>query len=143
MLRFYCFCPRPYPPSRILTCLPFGYILGLGNNVIGKKVIMGLLSFLKNIFAGEDKDEAELDAARARHGITVDKKEMDKTRTEAERFGEEYDVWEELKYIRASFFIGGWAAKKFHIIGEDKVRKDLEKLDRKRKEEEESKKGEG
>ena len=101
---------------------------------------MGFLSFLKNIFAGEEKDEAELDAARARHGITVDKKEMGKTRTEAERFAEEYDVWEELKYMRMNFFLGGWATKKFRIIGGEQGRKDLEKLDKKRKEEEERKK---
>jgi len=102
---------------------------------------MGFLSFLKKIFGGGSADEAELDAARARHGITVDKEEMDKARTEAERFAEDYDVWEDIKNYRASFFVGGWVSKKFHPIGEDKVKKQLADLEKKRQEEE-RKKGE-
>jgi hypothetical protein len=97
---------------------------------------MGLLSFLKKVFGGEDEDEAELDAARARHGIIVDKKEMDKARTEEERFGEDYDVWEDLKNFRINFFMGSWASKKFRPVGEDKVRKQLEELEKKRAAEE-------
>ena len=103
---------------------------------------MGFLSFLKKIFGGGSADEAELDAARARHGIIVDKKEMDKARTEAERFAEDYDVWEDIKNYRANFFVGGWVSKKFHPIGEDKVKKQLADLEKKRQEEE-RKKGEG
>jgi hypothetical protein len=103
---------------------------------------MGFLSFLKKVFGGEDEDEAELDAARARHGITVDKKEMDKVRTEAERFAENYDVWEDLDNYRMNFFVGNWVAKKFRPIGEAKVRKELAELEKKRQEEEERKKGE-
>lgn len=105
---------------------------------------MGFLSFLKKVFGGEDEDEKELDAARARHGITVDKAEMDKARTEQERFAEEYDVWEEIKNYRTNFFVGNWINRKFHTVGEEKVKKQLEELEKKRQAKEaEEKKGEG
>ena len=103
---------------------------------------MGFLSFIKKVFGGESKDEVKLDAARARHGITVDKKEMDKAKTEAERFGKDYNVWDDLRNYRANFFVGNWVARKFRPIGEDKVKKQLADLEKKR-EEERKRKGEG
>jgi hypothetical protein len=96
---------------------------------------MGIFSFIKKIFSTEDEDEKELDAARARHGISLnaqDKADMQKVTTEEERLASEYDVWDDLKHLRSSFFIGGWAAKKFHVVGEDKVKKQLEALEKKR-----------
>ena len=99
---------------------------------------MGFFSSIKKIFGTEDKDEVELDAARARHGIVLDAKdkaEMDKPMSDDERWARDYDAWEDLKHFRSSFFIGGWAAKKFHVIGEDKVKRDLEALAKKRDEE--------
>jgi hypothetical protein len=104
---------------------------------------MGFFSFIKSVFGGEDADEKELDAARARHGITVDKTVMDKPRTEQERFAEEYDVWEDIKNYRTNFFVGNWINRKFHTVGEEKVKKQLEELEKKRQAEEEKKKGEG
>lgn len=98
---------------------------------------MGFFSFLKKVFGGEDEDEKELDAARARHGITVDKNEMNKDRTEEDRFAEGYDVWEELRNYRSNFFVGNWVSKKFRPIGEEKVKKELEELEKKRQAEEE------
>src|SRR4030042_3209349 len=103
---------------------------------------MGFFSFFKKIFAGEEQDEAELDAARARHGITVDKAEMNKARTEEERFAENYDVWEDLKNIRTSVFVGNWVSRKFHPVGEEKVKRQLEALEKKREAEEQKKRGE-
>jgi hypothetical protein len=106
---------------------------------------MGFFSLIKKIFAGESADEEELDAARARHGIKLtDKEKVDakKPTTEAERFAENYDVWEEIDRFRSTFLIGGWAARKFHPIGEEKVKRDLERLERKRQKETERKKGE-
>jgi hypothetical protein len=105
---------------------------------------MGFFSFIKKIFAGESADEEELDAARRRHGIVVtegEKAEANKSTTEAERFAEEYDVWEDLKNYRWNFFVGSWVAHKFHPVGEEKVKRDLETLERKRREEEEKKRG--
>jgi hypothetical protein len=98
---------------------------------------MGIGSFFKKLFSSEEQEEKELDAARARHGIVLDAKDkaaMDKPTTEQERFAADYDPWEEIKHMRSSFFVGGWAAKKFHIVGEDKVKRDLEALERKRAE---------
>jgi hypothetical protein len=101
---------------------------------------MGFLSFFKKIFVGKSEaEEAEPDAARARHGITVDKREMDKETTEAERFAEEYDAWKDIKEMRMSFFTGRWAVRKFRVMGEDKVKKRLAELEEKRKEEAEEK----
>lgn len=108
---------------------------------------MGFFSFLKKFFgSGDEKMEAELDAARARHGIKLTEKEKaaaDKPTTEDERIAEDYDVWEDLKTFRSSFFIGGWLAGKLHTGDDEKVKKKLEELEKKRKEKEAGKKGEG
>ena len=103
---------------------------------------MGFLSFMKKVLGGESEDDAELNAARARHGIDINEPDENKPKSEQERFTENYDVWEEIKNIRTNFFIGNWANKKFRVIGEDKVKKQLEDLEQKR-EEERKKRGEG
>jgi hypothetical protein len=103
---------------------------------------MGFLSFMKKVFAGESEDDAELNAARARHGIIIDESDAVKPKTEQERFADNYDVWEEIRNIRTNFFLGNWATKKFHVVGEDKVKKQLEELEKKREEEERKQKGE-
>jgi hypothetical protein len=96
---------------------------------------MGFLSFMKKIIGGEDEDDAELNAARARHGINPDKLDKKEPKSAQKRFTEEYDVWEEIRNIRTNFFIGNWANKKFRVVGEDKVKKQLEELEKKREEE--------
>ena len=98
---------------------------------------MGFFDFIKKIFSGADDDDAELRAARARHGITVDER-PDKEEEEAER--EAYDPWEEVRNARTNFLMGSWASRKFRIVGEEKVKEQLEALEKKR-EEEEGKKG--
>jgi hypothetical protein len=106
---------------------------------------MGFLSFFKNLFASEDTDEAALNAARRRHGVITAEEEKDaalKQTREVQRFAKEYDVWEDIDQYRWTFLLGGWVAKKIHPIGEDKVKRDLEKLEKKRREEEARKKGE-
>lgn len=99
---------------------------------------MGFFSFIKSIFAGGGVDEEALDAARKRHGVVLTKQEKaiaDKPTPQAENFGKDYDVWEEIDNYRWTFFVGGWVAKKIHPVGEDKVKRDLEKLEKKRREE--------
>jgi hypothetical protein len=106
---------------------------------------MGFLSFIKKLFTGADVDEAALNAARARHGIKVgekDKVASKKPITEAERSAPDYDVWEELRYFRSSFFLGRWASRKFRPLGEDKLKKKLVELEKKREEERRKKEGE-
>jgi hypothetical protein len=103
---------------------------------------MGFLSFMKKVISVEDEDDAELNAARARHGINPDKMDEKEPKSGQKRFTEEYDVWEEIRNIRTNFFIGNWATKKFRVVGEDKVKKQLEDLEKKR-EEEGKKEGEG
>ena len=103
------------------------------------------MGFFKKLFGGDDEQEKELDAARVRHGIAineVDKKEMDKRVSEDQRMAEEYDVWEDLKNYRSNWLFGAWLNKKFHPIGEEKVRKELAELEQKRKAQEEKNKGE-
>jgi hypothetical protein len=97
---------------------------------------MGFFSFIRKIFAGEDADDEALNAARARHGIHIDEKEKieaNKPTTEAERFAENYDAWEELKNFRMTFLFGSWITRKFRPVGEDKVKKQLEELEKKRR----------
>jgi hypothetical protein len=100
-------------------------------------VVMGIGTFFKKLFGNEDTDEKELEAARARHGIVLsakDKVDMNQATSDEERMADEYDVWDDLKQMRSSFFIGGWAAKKFHVVGDNKVKKELEALQKKREE---------
>jgi hypothetical protein len=49
-----------------------------------------------------------------------------------------YDPWEEIDNFKMNFFLGGWATRKFKggVIGEDKVKKELEELEKKRAEKE-------
>jgi hypothetical protein len=103
---------------------------------------MGFFSFIKKVFAGESADDVALDAARARHGIKVNAKTKavaNKPTTEAERFAENYDAWEELRRYRSNFFLGSWVTRKFRPIGEDTVKKQLEDLEKKRQAEAERK----
>ena len=103
---------------------------------------MGFKDFFKKAFNSEDElTDAELNAARARHGIKVETPEEQRRRVKAEKEEQEpFDPWEEVRNVRSSFFFGSWATKKFRIVGEDKVKAELERLEKKRKEEEASKK---
>ena len=64
---------------------------------------------------------------------------------ERERKPEPYDVWEEVRNIRTSFFLGSWASRKIKSVhvGEDKLKKELEELEKKREEERRRKEEEG
>lgn len=95
---------------------------------------MGFLDFWRKVFYGEE-DDAELKAARARHGIKVDAKD------EEEEEKETYDPWEEVRNARLHFFMGSWVSRKFHIIGEEKVKAKLAELEKKREEKERKKRG--
>jgi hypothetical protein len=97
---------------------------------------MGFRDFWRKFFSTEE-DDAELNAARARHGIKAETPEEKKKREAEEK--EPYDPWEEVRNARSSFFFGSWATRKFRIVGEDKVKKELEELEKKRQAEEERK----
>ena len=100
---------------------------------------MGFFDFFKKIFSTGDDEDAELRAARARHGITVDEKNISQVKDEDMPEKEPYDPWEEVRNARTNFFFGTWATRKFRVIGEDKVKAELEALEKKRQEEEEKK----
>jgi hypothetical protein len=95
---------------------------------------MGFMSFLKKIFSGADADDPELKAARARHGINPDEK--DSKEADAKK-PVSYDPWEDIRNMRTSFWFGSWAARKIKpgIVGEEKVKKQLAELEKKREEE--------
>ncbi len=86
---------------------------------------MEFKDLLKKAFNSEDElTDAELNAARARHGIKVETPEEQRKRLKAEKEEQEpYDPWEEVRNVRTSFFFGSWATKKFQIVGEDKVKR--------------------
>jgi hypothetical protein len=106
---------------------------------------MSFWSALKNIFSPSGEDEAELKELREKHGIDAKTKEEILREVKNEPGSEGYDAWEELRNMRAYFFLGSWATKKFKFrpIGEEKLKRDLEKLARKREEEERRKREEG
>ncbi len=101
---------------------------------------MGFKSFWKHVIFGYDKDDPELIAARKKYGIETG---VDDTEEKKER--QEYDPWDEIRNMRANFFLGSWLTGKYkhRVIGEDKVKKQLEELEKKRQEKAERKKGEG
>jgi ADP-ribose pyrophosphatase YjhB (NUDIX family) len=96
---------------------------------------MGFKSFIKQVIYGHDDeaaDEAALRAAREKHGIKTDVEEEGK-KTSVEE--EEYDPWEDIRNMRMHFFFGTWVTRKFRVVGEEKVKKQLADLEKKREEE--------
>jgi hypothetical protein len=92
---------------------------------------MGFKDFLKKIASGDDElNDAELRAARAKHGVRIDTPEEQKKMEKED--SEPYDPWEEVRNARMNFFLGGWASRKFRIVGEDKVKAELSALEKKR-----------
>jgi hypothetical protein len=106
---------------------------------------MGFWSWLKKIFSLSGEDEAELEKLRAKHGIDTASKEEILREIKNEPGTSDYDVWEDVGNFRTNFFFGSWVTRKwkYRPIGEEKVKRDLEKLAKKREEEERRKRGEG
>ena len=95
---------------------------------------MGFKSFMKQVIFGHDDDaadEAALKAAREKHGIKMDGEDEKKSRVEQE----DYDAWDDIRNMRMHFFFGTWVSRKFRVVGEDKVKKQLADLEKKREEE--------
>lgn len=105
---------------------------------------MGFWSFMKKVFGADDDEvDDEIIAARKRLNIEVGEggkeEEINSAEERKKRRQEEiaqYDVWEDLKYYRQTFFLGGWASRKFGLRPEssDKLKEELEELERKREE---------
>ena len=95
---------------------------------------MGIKSFLKKVFTSDADEDAELKSARARHNIVVDEDKKVEKRDKRKAPGP-YDAWEEIDNVRRNFLLGSWASRKFRVIGEDKLKQDLEALRKKREEE--------
>jgi len=106
---------------------------------------MGFWASLKKIFSLRGEDEAELEKLRAKHGIEATSKEVILREAKNEPGSKDYDVWEDIRNYRSTFFLGSWATRKFKFrpIGEEKLKRDLEKLEKKREEETRRKEGEG
>lgn len=95
---------------------------------------MGFISFWKRVFIGEIDDDPELRAARSRHNIDVGEEKGQRKGDREEEARKPYDPWEDIDNMRRNFFMGSWASRKFRVIGEDKLKADLEALERKREE---------
>ena len=119
------------------------------------------MAFFKTIFNGlskaldwlSGKEDEKLRAARARSAgggepLETDEEEekgseWKKRRSELERYEGEFDVWEEIDTFRTTFWFGSKVGKYLARPNktDDKLKKELEELDRKR-EEEKRRKGE-
>jgi len=101
---------------------------------------MGFKSFIRHVIYGYDDDDPELKAAREKHGIVVGE-----DKEEEKKKAEEYDAWDEIRNMRMNFFLGSWATRKYkhRIIGEDKVKRQLAELEKKREKKAAKKKEEG
>jgi hypothetical protein len=106
---------------------------------------MGFWSTLKEIFSLSGKGDAELEGLRKKHGIDAKSKEDILHEIKNEPNSPDYDVWEELRNIRAYFWFGSWITRKikYRPIGEEKVKKQLEELAKKREDEEKRKREQG
>jgi hypothetical protein len=100
---------------------------------------MGLRSFIKDIFSVSREEEAELERLRAKHGIKPDLGN-EKEENLSNKPGPDYDPWEDIRNARMHYFLGSWVTRKFRPIGEEKLKKDLAELEKKRQEEGELKK---
>jgi hypothetical protein len=101
------------------------------------------MGFWNTMFGKNKKPVSdEIKAARERLGIQIDEdQEKEEQRREPDRPKKrnpdfdvkDYDPWEDLKDVRTSFWIGGWAAKRLHWRpNTDKLRDELEEVARKR-----------
>jgi hypothetical protein len=96
---------------------------------------MGFWSFVKQVFSVDSRDDAELRQYREKHGIDTEEKSHKEREIKNRPGTEAYDPWEDIRNIRMNFFFGSWATRKFRPIGEDKLKKQLEELEKKREEE--------
>jgi hypothetical protein len=105
---------------------------------------MSFWSALKKIFSLSGEDEAELEELRAKHGIDTKSQEEILHEIKNDPRSPDYDPWEEIRNVRTNFYFGSWLTKKyrFHPIGEEKLKRDLERLAKKREEKEAKKRGE-
>jgi hypothetical protein len=96
---------------------------------------MGFFSFFKKVFAGDiDEDDPVLNAARARHNIDMGETKEEKERRRREE-AQKYDPWEEIDNMRRNFFMGSWASRQVRWRPRhDKLREELEEIERKREE---------
>lgn len=82
---------------------------------------MGLWSFFKGFFTGEDE---ELEALRRKHNIRAASGGVKEGRASPKTERNVPDPWEEIDNYRMNFFLGSWAARRFRGLGK---RKDKEK----------------
>jgi hypothetical protein len=109
----------------------------MGENIKRGGGKMGFLESLKKIFSlTTPEEEAVLARLREKHGIKMDDKDDSSiVRQKKNRPGDpDYDVWEDLRNMRANFFLGSWVTRKFRPVGEEKLKKQLEEAERKRQE---------
>ena len=97
---------------------------------------MGFWASFKRIFSLSGEDEVELERLRAKHGIDAAPKEEILKEIKNVPGTKDYDVWEDLATYRSTFFFGSWATRKFKFrpVGEEKVKRELERLEKKREE---------
>ena len=80
------------------------------------------------------QDEEKLRKVKSSNYTAAPAVEVKEPDDEEEEVDHQYDAWEEIDNLRMNMFLGSWATKKFKggVIGEDKVKKDLERLEKKR-----------
>ncbi len=101
---------------------------------------MGWISAIKKILSADD---AELREARARHtGSEADPEAEYLYKEQQKSSSEKFNVWEELDGFRTNFFFGRFLGRKISMPRSEKLRQELEALEKK-KAEERQRKGEG
>ena len=99
------------------------------------------MGFFKRLLGLEEAGISdEIRAARARHGIEVEDPEITeaKAHLEKDQEKEDYDPWDEVRNMRANFFFGSWATRRYRQVvrNDDKLKEDLDKVARDREEKE-------
>jgi hypothetical protein len=104
-----------------------------------------VLSVIKKMFGGITRatnwltpDDEKLRQARARHMGDLDEPETateDELNDEQAQTEDNYNIWEEIDNVRTNFFFGRYLSRKIMMPRMDKLKKELEEMERKRQEE--------
>lgn len=101
-----------------------------------------VLSAIKKMFGGITRatnwlsaDDEKLREARAKHLGDLGEPETgaeDELKDEQTRLVEDFNVWDEIDNMRLNFFFGRFISRKIRMPQSDKLKKELEELDKKK-----------
>ena len=77
------------------------------------------------------QDDYRLREAKRRGYVAPEAEDVDDNDSVGKQYTDNYDAWEEIDNFRTNFYIGSWARNKMKRIGENKLSKEREEVERK------------